>query len=410
MKRSTAIVAAIVAVAVIVAAAVGVMLLNPGGDSGGDQGPGTTPDGRPSGPEGTVNGAVVNIGMNESNASAFDELKRDFDNTSDAVEEPDALCQVAITNNQTESIKLDCSNFSATLREGGEVQSLNRNMVTVESNTTAYLVLGFKTNGSLITEITYKGDVKIGKMSVMSGLQQKLGPIVMMKAPENLTEIDNLTFESPSAWMITNGSMNSPMLLFFMKNESVILAVVIGTNNNTTAVTLAPTNFWLDLGNGTWVQAEGGRNNNLMKTLEPNSTKPFLLGFRVNETVMPTSIVFWPDQKSNQTVTFAISPQQPPQEPGRLALNKIWDEKSNNTTGSRLFVSLNDTSGAPSGNVALMGWSMKEGLIEANTTHSNMTNGTVYVFDLAKGDDITLLQYNDGGQTRYLWVRPVVPS
>ena len=57
-----------------------------------------------------------------------------------------------------------------------------------------------------------------------------------------------------------------------------------------------------------------------------------------------------------------------------------------------------------------MGWSMKEGLIAANTTQSNVTNGTVYVFDLAKGDDITLLQYNDGGQTRYLWVRPVVPS
>ena len=359
------------------------------------------------GPEGTVNGAVVNIGTNESNASAFNELMGDFQNASDAVKEPDALCQVAITNNQTESIKLDCGNFSATLREGGEVQSLNRNMVTVEPNTTVYLVLGFKTNGSLITEITYKGDVNIGKMSVMSGLQQKLGPIVMMKAPENLTEINNLTFESPSSWMITNGSMNSPMPLFFKENESVILAVVIGTNNNTTAVNFAPTNFWLDLGNGTWVQAEGGRNNNLMKTLEPNSTNSFLLGFRVNGTVTPNAIIYWPDQSSNQTVRFAISPQPLPQEPGRLSLSKVWDEKSNNTTGSRLFVAVNDTSGQ-GGEVPLMGWSMKEGQLTAETTQSNRTNGTVYVFNLTKGDDITLLSYQDGGQTRYLWIRPVV--
>lgn len=403
MKRNTAIVAAIVAVVVIVAAAVGVMLLNPFGDSG-DQGPGDVPGGRPGGSEG-VSGAVVNIGTNESNASAFDELIEEFQNTSEAVEEPDALCQVAITNNQTEEIELDCSNFTATLIGGGEVQSLNRNVIIIGPNSTVYVVLGFQTNGSLINAISYTGDVELG-ITAMSEFEEELGPMVMMEAPENITEIENLTFESPSAWTITNGSM-SPMPLFFNEDEVVILALVIGTNNQTSAIDIEPGDFWLDLGNGTWVQAEEGRNHNLVRTLEPDTAIPFMVGFRLNATVTPSAIYYWPDQDSNQTVRFEIDPQQPPQEPRRITVSMVWDER--NETATRLFVALNDTGDTP-GDVSLMGWSMKDGLIAAETTESNITNGTVYVFELQRGDDITLLQYEDAGQTRYIWLRPVVPT
>ena len=53
---------------------------------------------------------------------------------------------------------------------------------------------------------------------------------------------------------------------------------------------------------------------------------------------------------------------------------------------------------------------MMEGPIEAQAEQSNRTNGTVFVFDLERGDDITLLSYEEGGQTRYLWIRPVVAS
>lgn len=407
MKRSTAIVAAIVVVAVIVAAAVGVMLLNPPGGSG-DNGPGDTPDGRPGGPEGTVNGAVVNIGTNESNASAFDDLMVDFQNTSEAVEEPDALCQVAITNNQTEDMELDCANFTATTVDGEEVQALNRNIIIVESNTTVFVVLGFQTNGAFITQIAYSGEVEFD-MSVLSDLEEELGPIVMMEAPENITAIENLTFESPNSWRITNGSM-SPMPLFFDEGENVILAVVIGTNNMTEDVELEAGNFWLDLGNGTWVQAEERRNHNIVSTLEVDTTKAFMIGFRVNETASPTAIHYWPDQSSNETVMFQIAPQPPPQEPGSLSLFKIWNEQSNNTTGTRLFVALNESGDTPAGDITLMGWSMMEGPIEAQAEQSNRTNGTVFVFDLERGDDITLLSYEEGGQTRYLWIRPVVAS
>ena len=407
MKRSTAIVAAIVVVAVIVAAAVGVMLLSPPGGSG-DNGPGDTPDGRPSGPEGTVNGAVVNIGTNESNASAFDDMMGVFQNTTNAVGEPDALCQVAVTNNQTENVVLNCANFTATTSDGKEVKALNANNITIEPNTTAYFVLGFKTNGTLITGISYTGNVKFD-MSVMSKFKMDLGPTTMMQAPENLTAIDNLTFESPNSWTISNGSM-SLMPLFFDEGEKMILAVVIGTNNNTTAVDLAPTNFWIDLGNGTWVQAEDGRNNNIVKTLEPDSAKAFMIGFRVNETVSPTAIYYWPDQSTNATVMFQIDPQQPPQQPASFSLFKVWSEENNNTTGTRLFVGLNDSGDTPASGITLNGWTMKEGRMEAQTTQSNRTNGTVFVFDLSKGDTVTLLSYQDGGQTRYLWIRPVVPS
>ena len=406
MKRSTAIVAAIVVVAVIVAAAVGVMLLSPPGGSG-DNGPGDTPDGRPSGPEGTVNGAVVNIGTNESNASAFDDMMEEFQNTSDAVEEPDALCQVAVTNNQTENVELNCANFTATTSDG-EVQALNRNIITVEPNTTVYVVLGFQTNGTLITGIAYTGNVEFD-MSVMSAFEEELGPTTMMEAPEDLTTITNLTFESPTSWTLTNGSM-SPMPVFFDEGENMILAVVIGTNNNTTEMDLAPANFWLDLGNGTWVQAEEGRNHNIVNTLEPDTTKAFMIGFRVNETVSPTAVHFWPDQSSNATVMFQIDPQQPPQQPASLSLFKVWNEENNNTTGTRLFVALNESGDTPAGDITLTGWSMKEGRIQAQAEQSNRTNGTVFVFDLASGDDVTLLSYEDGGQTRYLWIRPVVPS
>ncbi|NLI73569.1 MAG: hypothetical protein GX369_02185 [Euryarchaeota archaeon] len=427
MKRSTAIVAAIVVVAVIIVAAVGVMLLDSQGGLDSDRGSGAT-DGRPSGPEGTVNAAMINIGTNESNASAYDDLMEEFDETSDAIENPDALCQVAVTNNRSEEIKLNAANFSATLDNGNEVQALNTNIVTVESNTTIYLVLGFQTDNDMISKVNYKGDVDL-EMPINGDNGEDLGTPKTMEAPENLTEMSDLEFESPDSWTITNGSI-SPMLLNFNDDENVVLALVVGTNNGSEEVKLEASDFWLDLGNDTWSQAEGNRNHNVVTTLQPDVSKAFLVGFRVNETVSPTAIQYWPDQNSNETVTIDIDPKQPSDSPSSVWIYKVWDEKNaseqnnqtsmNNQTGEnqtqqsaqndeyRLFVALNDSDNTSTSNINLKGWSEKQGLISANTTESNRTNGTAYVFELKKGDDINLLQYEDGGQTRYLWLRPLV--
>ena len=405
MKRSTAIVAAIVAVIIIVAAAAGVMLLNPGGETGSDQGAGTVPETRPIGPEGTVNGAVINIGTNWSNASAFAELMGAFNATSKSVKDPDALVQVAVTNNKTEDIMLDCANFTAKLDNGSEVQALNANSVTVEPNVTAYIVLGFQTNETNIVSVNYPGDNKLS-MTVQSKMDRMLGTPKMMQAPENLTMIDNLTFQALRAWTVEQGDY-SPMPLYFNESEKMVLVLVAGQNNNTTAMDLKPSSFWIDLGNGTWVQAEMTKNHNLPKSIQSDSNMAFLVGFRVNETTNPVAVYFWPDQASNRTVNFSISPQPAPEQTGGLMLSKVWTETGNNTTTIRVELM---STGADQAAVTLRGWSMKEGSVNAMMGQPDNATGMVYVFELKKGDDILLLQYEHGGQTGYLWLRPLLAA
>jgi len=408
MKRSTAIVAAVLAVIVVVAAIAGALLLsNQGGDSGGNGG-NVPDDGIPSGPEGSVNGAVINVALNQSNASAYDELLAIFNSFADSVEDPDALVQIAVSNNMTEDVELNLANFTATT-EDGQVQALNTNVVTIEPNTTAYMVLGFQAEGNNITAVAYGGDdIELSEMSVQSAIDRELAPPVMMEAPTNLTEISNLTFEALSTWRIAQGDL-SPMPLFFNESENVILALVAGQNNNTTAMTLSPESFWLDLGNGTWVQAEETKNHNLPDAIEPDTTEVFLIGFRVNQSANPSAIHFWPDQSTNATVMFTVMPQQAPDQPGNLAVSKVWMGQSNNTTGNTLFVELVNLDGGEE--VELSGWSVMEGAVTAevaNATGGREINGTVYAFELDDGDRITVLQYEEDGQTRFLWLRPLV--
>lgn len=410
MKRSTAIVAAVLAVVVVVAAIGGWWLLNnPPGDSGGNGG-GTIPDDTiPSGPEGSVNGAVINVALNQSNASAYDELLASFNSFADSVEDPDALVQIAVSNNMTEDIELNLANFTAGTDGDEDVQALNTNIVTIEPNTTAYAVLGFQASGANLTSVTYTGDdIELAEMTIQSEIDRELMPPMMMEAPTNLTQIDNLTFEAQSAWRIEQGGL-SPIPLYFNESENVILALVVGQNNNTTAMELSGSSFWLELANGTWVQAEETKNHALPSALEPETTKPFLIGFRVNSTVDdPQTIHFWPDQGSNATVSFDIMVEQAPEEPGGLAVSKVWSAPSNNTTGNVMYVELVSTGDGPQ-DVEVRGWALREGQVNGQAGgQGNNTTGSVYTFELDSGDRLQLLQYEDGGQTRYLWLRPLV--
>ena len=98
------------------------MLLNPGGETGSDQGAGTVPETRPIGPEGTVNGAVINIGTNWSNASAFAELMGAFNATSKSVKDPD---QYRSSQQQDGGHYAGLYQLTAKLDNGSEVQALN---------------------------------------------------------------------------------------------------------------------------------------------------------------------------------------------------------------------------------------------------------------------------------------------
>lgn len=407
MRRSTAIVAIVVVAVVIIAAAGAILLLAPDLLGGGDQQNGTVPDTRPTGPEGSINGAVVNVGSDNATASPYPELLEEFNDTANATQEPDALAVVAITNNMTQQVVLNLSNFTAVLQNGSSVTALNNNQVTVYSNMTVYIILGFSANITNITNIQYSGDVEFELPMADVSMPEMPEPPMMQDVPQNISEDENLTLSVLRAWTIGPGE-NAPLPLAFMENRSVVLVLATMNNTNESAISPSAQDFWLELDNGTVVQADQAFNHNLPASIRPDRSVPFLLGFRVNETVEPQALYYWPDQGDTGAVANITNVTEDAAQ-NRVMLQRVWDEGENQSY--RILINLVPREGEDANISQVQAWSLMEGLVEGEEVQNEtIQDGQVYAFSLEEGDDIVLVQYQSDGETRYLWVRPVVPS
>ncbi|MBI0583997.1 MAG: hypothetical protein ISF22_07195 [Methanomassiliicoccus sp.] len=418
MKRRNAMIAAVIGVVIIAAAAGGFLLMNPSTNTANVESQGSN-DIRPTGPAGSVSGMEINTAtMNRSNASAFTELRAEF-NATPVRTIPDTLVKVAVTNNHGDNITLNCSNFTAVLDNGNSTNALNNDTITIASNATWFFVLGFMTNGTNISSIGYDdGNISFPVDLGPQG-EVDIPPIVTMEAPTgNMTSIKDLNFTTLAAWNISMGE-ESPMPLRFI-NGSVVLALVAVTNNNTTSVSLSPSDFWLDGGNGTWVQADVRFNNNVPTELGNNTTIPFLLGFRLAENMTAGNMYYWPGQ-GNMSNVIPLERSELPKDPRALALRGIWDvnttmdanrssmngNQTNMTNMTTLAIQLmalgNDTVASDFSNFTI--WTMHNGTMKVIPVNSSDDRNITMMVDMKKGDNVTLLSYSVGGDTRYIWLR-----
>ena len=417
MKTRNAIIAVVIVVVVIAAAAGAFILMNPGTTPSSDQGGGGgSTDIRPSGPEGSINSVLINLaGTNDTNASALSELREEFNSSQRNISLPDALAKIAVTNNMTSMVELDCANFTATLENGSKVKALNNNTEQLDVNQTDFLVLGFRVNGTNITGIDYaKGNISFSvnwNWKPQKGLSQ---PVFETAPNQTLSPVDNVTFESLQAWTIgLNGS--SPIALQFL-NRSMVLVLMTCTNNNTSALNLKASDFWLDLGNGTWVQGEDKLNNNVPTTVEVNTTVPFLIGFRGTADAMPTSVAYWPG-KASDGMMIPIQLTQPSTEGPFVVLKKIWEQNATgnqtNTTPVMVQLWVIGEGANATDLTGITGWTLRNGTLTGTVVRDEGNNITgkgklvTVRFDIAAGDDLTLLSYESGGMTKYVWLRPL---
>jgi hypothetical protein len=200
------------------------------------------------------------------------------------------------------------------------------------------------------------------------------------------------------------------------KNQSVVLVLMSVTNNNTTALSLKGSDFWLDLGNGTWVQGDDKLNNNIPAIVRVNTTVPFLVGFRGVGDSNPSAVFYQPGNKTNGMMIPIQVNQSAPQGPF-VVLKKIWERNATSNT-TQLMVQLlvvgNDANSTDLSGIKA--WSLKEGMLTGSQMQDNSSNKTAngklvtVTFDLKKGDDLTLLVFESGGTSKYVWLRPLVTS
>jgi hypothetical protein len=417
MKRRNAILAAVIGIAIVAAAAGGILLMNPGSNTANANNEGSS-DIRPTGPDGTVSSVEISTAtVNRSGASAFVELRDELNATFNISEVPDTLMKVAVTNNQMDNITLNLSGFVAVLDNDSSVKALNNMSMTVGPNVTVFPVLAFDTNGTAIKSVSYRDGSVSFSVTMTSESMKELPAIVTKEAPTgNMTPVANLTFTDLAAWNITRGR-DAPVSLMF-NNSSMVLALLTVTNNNTDAVNLNASDFYLDIGNGTWLQGDIGLNNNVPSDLTNNTTVPFLIGFRLGDNMTSNGTVYYWPGGGEQTSKIPLKMMDMTGIPD-LALDAMWnsnDTAQGNGTGNdtaanttMLTIELikvgNDVSASNITNVTV--WTMKAG--EMNVTAENGTdNRTLNVtVKLDKDDNVTLLSYSSGNETRYIFLRSV---
>lgn len=380
---------------------------------------------RPTGPAGSVTAVEINSAvMNRSNASAFTELAAEFNVTPDVSGIPDLVMKVAVINNRADNLTLNGSGFTATLDNGSSTMALNNFSVTVEPNVTVFPVLGFRTNGTNVTSVNYSsGSITFPVNLTFENKSVLLPEAVTSMAPSgDLMPAKNLSFENLAAWNISLGG-DSPMPVKFA-NGSVVLALMTVENLNSTSLDLNASDFWLDVGNGTWVQSDIGVNNNIPSRLANNTTVPFLVGFRLAENMTSNgSVFFWPD-RSNIVSEIPLKMREIGNATPALALEAMWNNiatKANETLAMRSHATLNMTTNT-SLNIELM-------VAGDNVSASNVTNVTVWTLmngpmnvtpmvsadnkslnvtvPLQSGDRATLMSYTIGNETKYVWLRPL---
>lgn len=425
MKRRNTILAAVIGIA-IVAAAGGILLMNSGPNTAdvASEGPN---DIRPMGPAGTITSAeIISATIERSNASAFSELRAELNATSNTSEAPDFLMKVAVTNNRNSSVTLNGTGFMAVLDNGSKVQALNGRSIAIEPNETAFPVLAFRTNGSEVSSVSYSnGSITFSVNMTSQNVGGALPDVVTAKAPTgNLTVPDNLTFASLAAWNISaNGS--SPIELR-LGNGSAVLAVMTATNSNSSSAVLNATDFWLDVGNGTWVRGDARMNNNLPPQLANDTTVPFLIGFRLPENMTSNgSAYYWPGQGTT-VAKIPLKMENVTEGSSRLALWSMWSPdgtKGSNASGGNNTTAASNGTNATTLNIELLAigenasvsgisdvkvWTLKGGAISATPEIGQGGQGLNVTVNLTEGNGVTLVQYSAGGETHFVWLRPMV--
>ncbi|MDW5563743.1 MAG: hypothetical protein SA339_11000 [Methanomassiliicoccus sp.] len=432
MRRRNAILAAVIAIAIVAAAAGGIMLMNPGSNTANVGNEGSN-NGMPNS-TGTVRGVeVISASVNRSNASPLTELRAELNATPLSSGTPDFLMKVAVTNNGTQNLTLNGTGFVAMLSDNTTATALNNMSMTVEPNQTVFPILGFQTNGSSVQSVSYSSGSLSFNVEMTPQRNISLPAMVTTEAPSiNPTTMKNLTITDLATWQIGQGG-DSPINLMF-GNGSMVLALMTVTNNNTTSMSLQASDFWLDVGNGTWVQGDMGLNNNLPSRIANNTTVPFLIGFRIAENMTVNgSVYFWPGQGSLVSqipLTMTSMSNATP----ALALKSIWDPNGtmggnwtdrlsgagiknltsdNGTIGSSLMnatqnltIELALLDNASASNISnMMVWTEKNGSMSVTPTMGADNNTINVTVALRSGDDLTLMSYTMGNETRYIWMR-----
>jgi hypothetical protein len=245
-----------------------------------------------------------------------------------------------------------------------------------------------------------------------------------------MTAVDNLTFTDLAAWNISAGG-DSPISLRF-SNGSVVLALMTATNNNSSSVSLKATDFWVDAGNGTWVQGDARMNNNLPSQLANNTTVPFLLGFRLGDNMTANgSAYYWPNQ-GDQATKIPLNMMNVTNGTGGLALRAMWNPNATmdgnrtggndtangignmsdrtNTTALQIeLVSVGDN--VTASNISeVKVWTLRNGSMNVTPEMSGDDRSMNITVDLQKGDGVTLISYRVGDETKYVWLRPLAPQ
>jgi len=414
MNERNAILVAVVAIAIVAAAVGGILLMNPGSNTANVNSEGST-DIRPTGPAGTVTAVeVASATVNRTNASAFTELSERFNVTPRNLGIPDTLMMVAVTNNRMDAITLNTTSFVAVLDNDTSVKALNNRSMVVGPNVTVFPVLGFQTDGANITSVEYRNGSLSFSVTMTSNNSVTVPGIVTKTAPTgNMTIDKNLTFTDIAAWNVTRGG-DAPIGLRF-NNSSMVLALMTATNNNTTSVSLKASDFYLDIGNGTWVQGDDDLNNNVPAQLANNTTVPFLIGFRLADNMTSNgSVYYWPGE-GNQVAKVPLNMTSILRDAPLLSLEAMWNDtmsgngtSNNNSSTSELrieMMAIGNTSVSDLTNITV--WTMKEGRMNVTSVPSADNKSLNVTVSLKQGDSVTLLSYGSGNETRYIWLRSV---
>lgn len=430
MKRRNAILAAVIGVVIIAAAAGGIVLMNPGSNTA-TSNDGSS-NGQSNGPGDVVATEISTAAINASIASPFAELAAEFNVTPNVSGAPDFVMKVAVSNNMGSNLTLNSSGFVATLSNGSSSRAIGNMSMTVEPNATAFPIIAFVTNGTNVRSVNYSsGSISFSVNGTFQVTDREVPGMVLSKGPQgNTTEVKNLTFRNLATWTISMGGF-APMTLKFNEsaNSSVVLALMTVKNTNTTNFSMSPSQFWLDVGNDTWVQGDMLANN-MPRVVENNTTVPFLIGFRIADNMTVNgSMFFWPNQ-SQYLAQIPLNMNDGIKAIPTLALESIRQianvtdgnatkgmgnntgNATSNASTTQLMIELKAIGdNATASNVTdMMVWTLRNGSMSVSPQVSGDNRSLNVTVDLMKGDEVTMLSFNIGGETKYVWLRPLAPQ
>jgi hypothetical protein len=195
----------------------------------------------------------------------------------------------------------------------------------------------------------------------------------------------------------------------------MVLAMMTVTNNNTTSVSLKASDFYLDIGNGTWVQGDDDLNNNVPAQVANNTTVPFLMGFRLADNMTSNgSVYYWPGE-GNQAAQVPLNMTSFPMGAPLLSLEAMWNNtmsgngtSNNNSSTVELKIEMMAIGNSSVSNLTnITVWTMKEGRMNVTSVPSSDNKSLNVTVSLQQGDSVTMLSYSLGNETRYIWLRSV---